>query len=456
MPHHKGSNCMIFNLANDTVFDPNRSPVNRPFKLPMMLNYSGSRPFSHMGVASINDKSFVGAFIESVRRQVRENKDFKESVKQLQDTSKHLGDSEALRRAKEMFARAKNDVSDNAVSRTVNEALVEVKRYADSVGKTVDEVLNEINESGFVKATRAKMQKVGETLHKSTEPIRNHPVYKTVKSEVESYAEDASRYGGFRDKESRKLAREKLLKRMEAEGLRAKLVKENPTAGHNVILHKDSVWKETWSKFKENSSLIQGLSLIKKSYHESENAWVSHLRDLTDSITEKVAAAFSESEQAKAIKLFRMTVDPSFSIETFLKEARDYLVPEFLDAFVHADQLALKQWCSAGSFSVLKATFDSQLQQGLVSDSRVLDLRRVDVHSVKVLEENNDLPVIVLSFETQEVTLFRHRTTLELAYGKEDHIDRVRYLLVLTRLESELDNPLTGGWKIMELARQSF
>ncbi|KAI0223138.1 protein translocase subunit [Massospora cicadina] len=406
----------------------------------------GWRPLSSAGGAWASDKSFVGAFIESVRRQVRENKDFKENVKQLQDTSKQLGDSEALRRAKEMFARAKTDVSDSAVARTVNEAMVEVKRYADSAGKTVDEVLNEINENEFVKATRAKMQKVGETLHKSTEPIRNHPVYKTVKSEVESYAEDASRYGGFRDKASRKLVREKLLKRMEAEGARAKLVKENPTAGQSVVLHKDSAWKESWSKFKENSSVVQGLFRLKKSYHESENALVSNLRDFTDTLTEKVAAAFSESEQAKAIKLFRMTVDPSFSIETFLKEARDYLIPEFLDAFVHADQLALKQWCSAGSFSVLKATFDSQLQQGLISDSRVLDLRRVDVHSLKVLEENNDLPVIVVSFETQEVTLFRDKTTKALAYGKEDHIDRVRYVLVLTKLESELDNPLTGGF----------
>lgn len=36
----------------------------------------------------------------------------------------------------------------------------------------------------------------------------------------------------------------------------------------------------------------------------------------------------------------------------------------------------------------------------------------------------------------------------------QDRIEKVRYVLVLTKVESELDNPLTGGWKIMELARQ--
>lgn len=87
---------------------------------------------------------------------------------------------------------------------------------------------------------------------------------------------------------------------------------------------------------------------LKKSYNESENTLVSNIRDITDSISEKFASAFSESEQAKAIKILQMTVDPTFSIERFLKEARDYIIPEFLDAFVHADQLALKQWCSEG------------------------------------------------------------------------------------------------------------
>ncbi|KAJ9070796.1 protein translocase subunit, variant 2 [Entomophthora muscae] len=307
-----------------------------------------SRQFSGTCNALVNNKSFVGAFVESVRRQVRENKDFKENIKQLQDTSKQLGDSEALRRAKEMFAKAKTDASDSAVTKSVNEAMIEVKRYADSVGKTVDEVLHEINENEFVKATRQKMQKVGESIHKSTEPIRNHPAYKTVKSEVESYAEDASRYGGFRDKESRLQARKKILARMEAEGVRARIVKEDPTAGQNVVLHKDSAWKESWTKFKDNSSVMQGLFKLKKSYNESENTFVSNIRDITDTISEKFALAFSESEQAKAIKIFQMTVDPTFSIERFLKEARDYIIPEFLDAFVHADQLALKQWCSEG------------------------------------------------------------------------------------------------------------
>lgn len=89
-----------------------------------------------------------------------------------------------------------------------------------------------------------------------------------------------------------------------------------------------------------------GLFKLKRSYNESENSLVSNIRDITDSISEKFASAFSESEQAKAIKILRFTVDPTFSIESFLKEAREYIIPEFLDAFVHADQLALKQWCS--------------------------------------------------------------------------------------------------------------
>jgi hypothetical protein len=47
---------------------------------------------------------------------------------------------------------------------------------------------------------------------------------------------------------------------------------------------------------------------------------------------------------------------------------------------------------------------EQYLKSGLVSDSKVLDIRQVDISSAKLLEVNDQtLPVFVVTFNTQEV-----------------------------------------------------
>jgi import inner membrane translocase subunit TIM44 len=56
------------------------------------------------------------------------------------------------------------------------------------------------------------------------------------------------------------------------------------------------------------------------------------------------------------------------------------------------------------TYNVLWATMDQYLKSGLVSDSRVLDIRQVDISSGKLLEvADSTLPVWVVTFNTQEV-----------------------------------------------------
>lgn len=39
-------------------------------------------------------------------------------------------------------------------------------------------------------------------------------------------------------------------------------------------------------------------------------------------------------------------LDGDFTTEGFLRELREYIVPELVDAYVNCDQVVLKQWCS--------------------------------------------------------------------------------------------------------------
>ena len=63
------------------------------------------------------------------------------------------------------------------------------------------------------------------------------------------------------------------------------------------------------------------------------------------SVTSTVASWFDENETARVLRTMKI-LDPSFSMEAFERELREYIVPEVVDAYLSADNEALKAWCS--------------------------------------------------------------------------------------------------------------
>jgi import inner membrane translocase subunit TIM44 len=78
-------------------------------------------------------------------------------------------------------------------------------------------------------------------------------------------------------------------------------------------------------------------------YANSDNAFVATARGFTST----VGRLFDETEQAKVIR-WAKELDPEFQMETFLRDLRDYVVPEVVDAFVSGDSKTLREWCSEG------------------------------------------------------------------------------------------------------------
>lgn len=74
----------------------------------------------------------------------------------------------------------------------------------------------------------------------------------------------------------------------------------------------------------------------------------------------------------------------------------------------------------------------------------------LQIASGKILE--NEIPVLVVQFSTQEVLLFRNAKTGEIAVGAEDKVEQCMYAAVFTRNEEDLANELTGGWKVVEVS----
>jgi import inner membrane translocase subunit TIM44 len=190
---------------------------------------------------------------------------------------------------------------------------------------------------------------------------------------------------------------------------------------------------------------MQGLFSMKSAYNESDNAIVSTARSISD----KIAGFFAENETAQVIKKFR-EMDPSFQLEPFLREMREYILPEVLDAYVKGDIETLRQWLSAAQFSVYEALSKQYTTMGLKSDGKILDIRHVDIMSARMLDPG-DIPVFIVTCRTQEVHVYRKAKTNELAAGMEDKVQLVTYAIGVTRVPEDVNNPETRGWRLIEL-----
>lgn len=192
---------------------------------------------------------------------------------------------------------------------------------------------------------------------------------------------------------------------------------------------------------------MQGIFSMKNTYNESENPIISTARSISD----RVAGFFAENETAMVIKKFR-EMDPGFQMEPFLREMREYILPEVLDAYVKGDTETLRLWLSAAQFQVYDALSKQYTTAGLKSDGRILDIRHVEILSARILDPG-DVPVFIVTCRTQEVHVYRNIKTNDLAAGMEDKVQLVTYAIGVTRVPEDVNNPETRGWRLIELQK---
>ncbi|KAH9924703.1 uncharacterized protein B0H18DRAFT_1085392 [Fomitopsis serialis] len=359
-------------------------------------------------------------FVEVLREELRKNRELQDNVKQLQGDVDKFQDSEAMRKAKAAYERARltSSIKENPRLRAAAE---ELRKTGMKVGDAVSEALKTMEESEVMRAISRASAAVSNTIASTTEPIRKTEAYKTLS---ETWERETCR---FEEKEARRKRRQARLAKAGKESI-TRAVKADPEAGSAMVLHKDSPKNERWERLKETNPVLRSLASLRQAYDESENpSW--RMRAVTDTI----GGWFEETEQAQVHRRMKL-MDPSYSLESFERELREYIIPEV-------------------TYNVLWATMEQFLRQGLVSDSKVLDIRQVDISGAKILE--NDIPVFVVTFQTQEMLIFRNAKTSEIMVGAENKVEQCHYAAVVTRTEEELDNELTGGWKVVEMARRS-
>jgi import inner membrane translocase subunit TIM44 len=390
--------------------------------------------------------------VDVLKEELKKNRELQDNVKQLQGDVDKLQDSEAMKRAREAYERARlaSSIRENPRLRA---AADELRKAGIKVGDAVSEAVKSMEESEVMRVLSKASSAVSSTVSTATEPIRKTAAYQVLAETVLDALDDSgsSKHGGYEEKEARRKRRQvRLEKAGRAGGLaaRSKRVAADPEAGESVVLHKDAEKFEKWDRIKQTNPFLRSWHNFRQTYDESENPVVSSMR----SVTSTIGSWFDETETAQVTRMLK-TLDPTFQMENFSRELREYIIPEVIDAYLSADRETLQMWCSEATYNVLWATTEQYLKQGLISDCKVLDIRHVEVNMGKILED--DLPVFYVTFATQEVLMFRDVKTNEVVVGAEDKVEQCTYAAVLTRLESELDNEVTGGWKVVEMARRS-
>ncbi|CAK3996156.1 Mitochondrial import inner membrane translocase subunit tim44 [Lecanosticta acicola] len=372
-------------------------------------------------------------FTETLQKEFKASKEWEDSTKQLSGSIHDFTQNPNVQRARSAYARAAE-----AASTTTGKVFLGT---AGAIGKSAAWTWNTPVAQVFRKGATA----VGSGVEQATRPLRETKAYKDVKDTIDDGA--SQRYGGWVEKEERRRKREERDAKL---GYKSPEVhEEDPDAGTNVTIHKDSAWKESWKNFRENNPTMQRLFSFGDTYRQSENPLISTARSVSD----RIAGFFAENETAMVIKKFR-EMDPSFQLEPFLNEMRSYILPEVLEAYVKGDVEVLKQWLSAAQFQVYHALMQQYTTAGLKSDGKILDIRGVDILSARMLDPG-EIPVFVLMARTQEVHVYRNAKSGELAAGMEDKVQQVTYAIGVTRIPEEVSNPETRGWRLIELQKSA-
>ncbi|CAE6402600.1 unnamed protein product [Rhizoctonia solani] len=423
--------------------------AGRPTPVPtnVFRSVAGARAQFHASANRRNEiKSPFQTFVDVLKEEIQKNRELQQNVKQLQGDVDKFQDSEAMKRARDMYERAR------AKNPKLQAAAEELRKNGIKISDAVGEAVRSLEASGFYQGITRATAAVSSAVATSTEPIRNTEAYKAISEAVAEALDDsgASRYGGYEEKDVRRKLREKRLAKagMQNRMARTHRIKEDLEAGSAMVLHKDAGKFEKWEEMKQTNPVLRTFASWKAVYDESENPVVSGLR----SVTTTIGSWFDETETAQVTRVMRL-MDPAFNMESFIRELREYIIPEVVDAYLSADREGLQQWCGEGTFNMLWATMEQYTKQGLISESKVIDIANVDVAKGTLLE--NNVPVFVVSFSTQEVLVFRSAKTGEVVVGAPDRVEQCSYAAVITRIEDELDNELTGGWKVVEMARRS-
>lgn len=438
--------------------------------------------------------NIFGNFVDKVKQGVADSKDLQENLKKLHEKKKQLADASANAKLKieqeAAKARSKLELSETIFKNTEmtgkSESTIDIENKknstsseatADKDQKTEGSKTNPIAtifrdikaffkkqkndallNSEFGKAAEKDFQQIKQGAQATAENISQKTksmsgstaagkvknVFQSLKNEFVDDSDMATKAQPYIAPVDR---RRSVLEGGSNAGAQGKAI-ETDMETTGVVLHKDSLWQSKWNNFKDNNPVTEKLFDLRLKYEESNNLFIRLTRSATDNLREKIGDVFVEGESSQCLQEIKK-MDPNFIKEKFLIHCERIVIPAVLEAYMAGDKDTLRDWCSDACYNFLCARIDERDRSGIKDNSRILDVRGVELLLSKIVDEN---PVLIMGFSAQQLKCVRDRSGA-IIEGGEDHIERVMYVFAMRRKQDEF-HPLRA-WQLMEIGVQS-
>lgn len=401
-------------------------------------NYETTRAYSNPS----GRPSLWGRFMDNVKQEMAKNKEMKESLKKFREERQKLEQSDALRKARQKFESVESEASKSsevlkekigAIKGKVQEAMGEVGKT--EFAKKAGQITGDLGKSA--KEAAGKISEQGQSISKSGAFKSVSDAAQVVKEELDS---------GYRGNVYQ--APSQLRKRRETTDMEDMKPMEPNTEALGMELHKDSKFYQSWQNFKENNQYINKVLDWKMKYDESDNPLIRASRAVTERVSDIMGGLFQKTELSETLTEI-CKVDPNFDRLQFLRHCETDIIPNVLEAMVRGDLEILKDWCHEGPFNILATPIKQAQKMGARFDSKILDIKDVDLSMGKMMEQG---PVLVISFQSQQIMCLRDSKG-NVIEGDPEKVLRVTYVWVLCRDMTELDPK--AAWRLLDLSANS-
>eukprot|EP00736_Rhodelphis_marinus_P005364 Rmarinus@m.1296 len=158
---------------------------------------------------------------------------------------------------------------------------------------------------------------------------------------------------------------------------------------------------------------------------------------------------FGENDQALCLREIQ-TNDPHFTVETFLQQLEDEVIPQVMQSYLTGEVDNLGTWVAPEAIQAIRAEIAERQAMKAALDPRLLNVQNVDLVAAALMDET---PTILVSFVTHLVNCVRNVETGAIIEGAEDDIRAVYYTWALQFAEEDDLEGESGKrkWQISEI-----
>ncbi|TPP57680.1 Mitochondrial import inner membrane translocase subunit TIM44 [Fasciola gigantica] len=372
---------------------------------------------------SYASKGFVQSLIDKVKEESSRDSELKENIRKFREETAKLEQSKEIQSVRQFYKKIEKELPADTVEK-VRDKFQYVREKIKEEGQSLAK--NETLKKSFDNLSRA-----GEQIRDATKSLGDAEILKVaLKVTVLFLRKYISRVLKQLNKSCSLIGQkciilqvsvlwvfvyeyaEVLKTRRELVGKTEEKIIQPDSESSGVVVHKDSKWYSAWQDFKDNNQYVQKFFDLKAQYEESDHLLARSIRFVSD----KVSHLFGK---------------PSSLLMT---------------AIVRCDLKILKDWCYEAPFNVLATPLRQIQEQGLISESRVLDVHNVDIQMGKMMEQG---PVLVITFQAQQINCIRDKTGT-VREGDPHKVLRVTHVWALCRDQSEF-HPW-AAWRLLDIA----